>query len=111
MRLLTAAITQVCHFVSEPMEGKRVLEVKNYIQRGIYPKRIRKSETKKRNFRRDCKKFKVRDGVLFFSSKGKDLRVVAEKEKIDILKSIHAQPHGGHLGINKTLVYRTRRIF
>lgn len=49
-------------------------------------------------------KFKVRDGVHFYSSKEKDLRVVAEKERVDILQSIHVQPHGGHLLINKTLI-------
>lgn len=86
------------------MKGKHVLEGKKHIQRGIYPKRVRKSETKKRNFGRDCKMFKVKDGVLFYSFKGNDLRVVTEKENKDILQSIHAQPVGGHLGINRTLI-------
>lgn len=48
--------------------------------------------------------FKVKDGVLFYSFKGNDLRVVTEKENKDILQSIHAQPVGGHLGINRTLI-------
>ncbi|XP_061190479.1 uncharacterized protein LOC133198400 [Saccostrea echinata] len=80
------------------MESRRILQIKKYLTKGIYQKVVKKSETRKRNFRRDCKEFLVKDGILFHRVKDKDLRLVSENEKTDI----HAQVHGGHLGINKT---------
>lgn len=88
---------------SEKMEGKRALEVKT---------------TYKEEFGEKEKKFKdrfwedySRRRCSFLQFYMKDLRVIAKKGKIhvDILKSIHSRTHGGHLGIDKTLV--TRWIF
>lgn len=85
------------------MEGKRALEVKT---------------TYKEEFGEKEKKFKdrfwedySRRRCSFLQFYMKDLRVIAKKGKIhvDILKSIHSRTHGGHLGIDKTLV--TRWIF
>lgn len=82
------------------MEGKRALEVKT---------------TYKEEFGEKEKKFKdrfwedySRRRCSFLQFYMKDLRVIAKKGKIhvDILKSIHSRTHGGHLGIDKTLVTR-----
>jgi hypothetical protein len=58
-----------------------------------------KSDFDKRNFRRLCARYVINDnGMLFKDGK----RVLNECELEKVLKSIHNQPHGGHLGINKT---------
>ena len=62
------------------MESGRILQIKNYLNRGVYPKNVKKSETRKRNFRRDCKKFFVNGGILFHRSKDRDLRVVSKED-------------------------------
>lgn len=87
MRLLTAAITQVCHCAlrndrkQTRSGGKNITYKEEFIQKESESRRPREETFG------EIVKFKVRDGVLFYSSKEKDLRVVAEKEKVDILQS------------------------
>ena len=61
---------------------------------------------KKRNFRRRCKPFIFDDGLYYKKTEKTDsskrLKVVNKGTTDDIIKSIHATDHGGHLGFRKT---------
>ena len=72
-------------------------EIKTYILKNEYPSRL-KNVHEKRNFRRLCVGYTLDSGALMKDGK----RVLGDSELDDVLNSVHSQPHGGHLGINKT---------
>lgn len=73
-------------------------EIIEYLKNKTYPQHV-KTLFEKRNFRRLCTDYAIRnDGVLL--KKGK--RVLNDDELQRVLDSVHSQPHGGHLGVNKT---------
>ena len=84
------------------MQKERVKDIRNFLIKGTFPPKVRKSAEKCRNFKRGCEKFILKDNTLFYRHDGKPLRVVKEKEKEAVLKSVHASTHGGHLGVNRT---------
>jgi hypothetical protein len=72
-------------------------EVKEYLLNKRYPENVN-TEFTKRNFRRKCQGFKLKNGVLLKDGK----RVLFGHELEAALESVHSQTHGGHLGVNKT---------
>ena len=81
--------------------------ITNFLQRGGYPHAIRRNTNLKRNFRRKCYDYFLKDDELFKARKTgtqKALRVLKKTEVEKVMESIHAVS-GGHLGVTRTLVH------
>lgn len=86
--------TKIIGFILQlTMEG-----IACYLKTKKYPKHIT-SNCDKRNFRRLCKTFTLDEAGQLVKN---GLRVINADELERVLESVHAQVHGGHLGINKT---------
>jgi len=84
------------------MVVQSIQDIIRYLKEGKYPKNVKSSLTKKRNFRRKCHGFEVKHNNLFKKTKsGGLLKFVNDREKYDIIKNLHVI-QGGHLGVNKT---------
>lgn len=61
--------------------------VLNYLKSSVYPENVR-TKSAKSNFRKQCKTFKVVNGLLFY--KRTNARVIMiESERLEIIKTLH----------------------
>ena len=72
-----------------------------YLHSKEYPECSDKNQ--KRAIRNQAKKFKIKDGVLFYCSKGRFRQwIKCKQQQQHIVESCHADKLGGHLGKDKT---------
>ena len=102
------------------MDSKLYHDVYHYLEHGDYPMDLMMEEKKvlkekKRNFRKKCEPFVVKDGILYhYPSKGKSaLKEVVEDEDVGwILKAFHRDKAGGcHFDVTTTFTKLSERFW
>ena len=102
------------------MDSKLYHDVYHYLEHGDYPMDLMMEEKKvlkekKRNFRKKCELFVVKDGILYhYPSKGKSaLKEVVKDEDVGrILKAFHGDKAGGcHFGVTTTFTKLSERFW
>jgi hypothetical protein len=74
----------------------------DYLSKGIYPDNLDKTE--KRSIRSQANPFRMKDLLMYHSSKDQLRRVVVAEDKQKVLQSVHAEKGGGgHFGMDQTI--------
>ena len=86
---------------SSTMEFVEYEDVFNYLQGGSYPAEA--SEGAKRSIRRKSKKFKIHDGLLYYTHGGRERQWIRDEgTKKRIIAACHSDKLAGHFGRDKT---------
>jgi len=86
------------------MEEQEYKEIVDFVKDGKYPQLHEKCKDKKRNFRRKCKSFILKNNELYYAKikSAAHLKVILKGNTEGIINSVHTADIGGHLGVSKT---------